>query len=45
MLKRRDSGRLWTFDDLDKFLTSPKTFVPGTAMGFAGLPNPTDGGT
>ncbi len=44
MLKRRDSGALWTFDDLDKFLTSPKTFVPGTAMGFAGLPNPTDRG-
>jgi cytochrome c len=31
-------GGNWTFDDLNKFLTSPKAFVPGTAMGFAGLP-------
>jgi cytochrome c len=27
----------WSFDDLDKFLASPKGFVPGTAMGFAGI--------
>src|SRR5580700_8676972 len=31
-------GGTWTFDDLNQFLTSPKTFVPGTAMTFAGLP-------
>jgi cytochrome c len=31
-------GGEWTFDDLNHFLTSPKAFVPGTAMGFAGLP-------
>jgi cytochrome c len=31
-------GGNWTFDDLNKFLTSPKGFVPGTAMTFAGLP-------
>ena len=30
-------GGKWTYDDLNKFLTSPKTFVPGTAMGFAGI--------
>lgn len=30
-------GGTWTFDDLNQFLTSPKGFVPGTAMGFAGL--------
>jgi cytochrome c len=27
----------WTFDNLNHFLTSPKGFVKGTAMGFAGL--------
>ncbi|KJC60544.1 cytochrome C [Bradyrhizobium sp. LTSPM299] len=31
-------GGDWTFDDLSKFLTNPKAFVPGTAMGFAGVP-------
>lgn len=30
-------GGKWTFDDLNQFLKSPKTFIPGTAMGFAGL--------
>lgn len=30
-------GGNWTFDDLNEFLKSPKGFVPGTAMGFAGL--------
>jgi cytochrome c len=27
----------WTYDDLDKFIANPKGFVPGTAMGFAGI--------
>ncbi len=27
----------WTFDDLNHFLTSPRSFVPGTAMAFAGI--------
>ena len=30
------SGK-WTYDDLNKFIASPKGFVPGTAMGFAGI--------
>ncbi|AYD03274.1 cytochrome c family protein [Neorhizobium sp. NCHU2750] len=29
----------WTFDHLNHFLTAPKAFVKGTAMGFAGLKN------
>lgn len=33
----KEKGGTWTFDDLDHFLKSPKGFVPGTAMGFAGL--------
>lgn len=27
----------WTIEALDGFLTKPKTYVPGTKMGFAGL--------
>ncbi len=30
-------GGTWTFDELNKFLTNPKGYIPGTAMGFAGL--------
>ena len=30
-------GGTWTYDDLNKFLTNSKAFVPGTAMGFAGI--------
>ena len=30
-------GGNWTIDDLNQFLTSPRTFVPGTKMTFAGL--------
>ena len=30
-------GGAWTMEDLDKFLQSPKGFVPGTSMGFAGV--------
>ena len=34
----KGKGGKWTFDDLNKFIASPKGFVPGTAMGFAGVP-------
>ena len=30
-------GGKWTYDDLNKFIANPKAFVPGTAMGFAGI--------
>jgi cytochrome c len=33
----KGKGGNWTFDDLNKFLANPKAFVPGTAMGFAGI--------
>jgi cytochrome c len=42
MLAEHAMGLTWTYDNLDQFLTSPKMFIPGTAMGFAGLPSPTD---
>ncbi len=32
----------WTYEALDTFLTSPRTFVPGTKMTFPGLPKPQD---
>jgi cytochrome c len=31
-------GGTWTIDDLNKFIANPKGFIPGTAMGFAGIP-------
>ena len=30
-------GGKWSYDDLNKFISNPKGFVPGTAMGFAGI--------
>jgi cytochrome c len=32
----------WDTDSLNEFLWSPKSFVPGTKMGFAGLKKPED---
>ena len=30
-------GGTWTFEELNKFLANPKGYIPGTAMGFAGV--------
>ncbi|HLN22742.1 MAG TPA: cytochrome c family protein, partial [Patescibacteria group bacterium] len=35
-------GGTWTYEDLDKFLTKPSAFAPGTKMGFPGLPSGDD---
>ena len=35
-------GDPWTPENLYLFLKSPKADVPGTKMGFAGLPHPED---
>ena len=35
-------GGKWDFDELNKWLTSPKAYAPGTKMTFAGLSNPQD---
>ena len=34
-----ESGIIWTKETLDQFLHSPLTFIPGTSMGFAGIPS------
>jgi cytochrome c len=31
-------GGTWTIDELNAFLTSPRGYIPGTAMTFTGLP-------
>jgi cytochrome c len=33
-------GGSWTYDELNKFLTGPRNYIPGTAMTFAGLARP-----
>jgi cytochrome c len=37
----KGKGGEWSFGELDKFLANPKGYIPGTAMGFAGLPQDT----
>jgi len=31
-------GGTWGYDDLNQFIANPKGYIPGTAMGFAGIP-------
>jgi cytochrome c len=38
----KQSGLTWNAETLDKWLTNPAALVPGTAMPFAGLPDPAD---
>lgn len=35
----KGKGGDWNFEELNKFLTNPKGYIPGTAMGFAGIPS------
>jgi cytochrome c len=32
----------WDYETLNKFLAKPKKFVPGTKMGFSGIPKAKD---
>jgi cytochrome c len=34
----KSKGGNWTVEELNQFITSPKTLVPGTSMTFAGVP-------
>ena len=38
----KGSSISWDYDHLNHFLAGPKKDIPGTAMGFAGLPKETD---
>src|SRR4030088_299114 len=31
-------GGKWDYEELNKFIANPKGYIPGTAMGFAGIP-------
>ncbi len=33
-------GKVWSFEEMDGFLTKPKDWIKGTKMSFAGLKNP-----
>jgi cytochrome c len=33
----KGKGGDWSFDDLDQFIASPKAYIPGTSMSYAGL--------
>src|SRR5579875_3465287 len=37
---QKKKGTKWTPELLDKWLTDPQAFIPGTKMTFAGIPNP-----
>ena len=34
------SGEKWTYEELDKWLTKPATYAPGTRMSYAGVTDP-----
>jgi len=42
MRKAGEKGLVWDEATLDKFLQNPTKFVPGTRMGYAGVPDPQD---
>ncbi|OUR75262.1 hypothetical protein A9Q83_17660 [Alphaproteobacteria bacterium 46_93_T64] len=37
-----EKGGDWSYEDLNAFLTKPKSFIKGTKMSFAGIKKPTD---
>jgi len=37
MLEHKAKGDIWTYENLNAFITSPKTFTPGTKMSFPGI--------
>lgn len=38
----KDGGKIWDYEALNRFLHAPKKYIPGTAMGFAGLKKDAD---
>ena len=37
MLAHHEAGDVWTYENLNTFLTKPSAYVPGTKMAFAGI--------
>lgn len=35
-------GQVWTYENIDHFITKPKQFAPGTKMSFIGMKKPED---
>ena len=42
MEEHKAKGDVWSYENLNAFLTSPKTFTPGTKMSFAGVKDPAE---
>lgn len=42
MLEHQANGDIWSYENLDAFLTSPKTYTPGTKMSFGGIKDPVE---
>jgi len=40
MMAHNAAGDVWTYENLDHFLTKPSEYVPGTKMNFAGIRSP-----
>ncbi|MDB5473754.1 MAG: cytochrome c family protein [Devosia sp.] len=40
LLQHNAEGRVWTYENLDHFLTRPADYAPGTKMNFAGVRTP-----
>lgn len=38
----KGAGIVWSPDNLDKYITNPRTLIPGNKMIFAGMANPAD---
>ena len=42
MEEHKAKGDIWSYDNLNAFITSPKTFTPGTKMTFSGIADAKD---
>lgn len=42
MEEHKAKGDVWSYENLNAFITSPKTFTPGTKMSFAGVKDPAE---